>query len=375
MKFDTIGSLYDSKSNNFHLMRFILASMVVWTHAVALLRSNENWIGHILKIDIGATAVHGFFVVSGFLITQSALHSKSTTEFMIKRLLRIVPAFFVSLTLVAFVIGPLVTPLSMEEYFQPGGADPYSFVWKNLAFGYPADVWRFKEVFSTNPSDSINGSMWTLKFEMAMYLIIALLLLTGLIRKRASLIVLQLLMIAGLIAYYGWGWQPFMERIIYYWVLNYWNYDGIIEEGFFFVCGALMYAYRDKIPLNKKLFIAAIIGMIIAVIFKEDKLGLFLFLPYIVIYCSVNKRYAAFQKYGDYSYGIYIFHFPLMQTILFINKNWTVEQLFVISFFVTLVVAFISWHLIEKPSLGLKKKLGSLGIKNKVQVKSPKLRA
>lgn len=372
MKFDTIGSLYDSKSNNFHLVRFVLATMVIWTHAVVLLRSNENWIGHLLKIDIGATAVHGFFVVSGFLIVQSAFHSKSTTEFIIKRLLRIIPAFFVSLLLVSFVIGPLVTPLSMKEYFQPGGADPYSFVWKNLAFGYPTDVWKFKEVFSTNSSDSINGSMWTLKHEMAMYLIIALLLLTGMIRKRYSLIVLQLLIIIGLFAYHIWGWQPFKERVVYYWVLNYWNYKGILEEGFFFVCGSLMYVYRDKIPLNKKLFIAAILGIVIAVIFKEAKLGLFLFLPYIVIYCAVNKRYAEFQKYGDYSYGIYIFHFPLMQTIIFIHKNWTVEQLFIISFFVTLIVAFISWHLIEKPALGLKKKLGSLGTRNKLILQSSK---
>jgi len=354
MKYDTIKTVYNPNSNNFHLMRLIFAVSVVWTHAVAMLSSSQNILGHIVRIDIGGTAVHAFFIVSGFLVVQSAINSRSTVDYFLKRCLRIFPGLFVALFMLAFVAGPLMTKMDLREYFTIGKTDPFSYVWKNLT-GYPHNVWTLQDIFSNNRKNDANGSLWTLKHELAMYLIIGILLAARLIKKRWAIVVTFLIFSIGVIAYYVYGWQPFTERVVRYWVLDVWVYSGFIREGFFFMSGAMLYTFRDKIPVNNYLFTVSLFGLAVCIVFNKELLGMCLFLPYIVIRLCMYDKFSSFQKHGDFSYGIYIYHFPIIQIILSTNPNWSVPQLFLFSGFITFCVAYLSWHYIEKPSLKLKR--------------------
>ena len=352
--------VYDQKKNNFHLVRFVLAMTVIYTHSIVLLGNKGDHLAELsnYQIDAGRLAVYCFFIVSGFLVTQSALHSESTIEFVAKRILRIVPAFLVSLLLVAFVIGPIVTPLSLSEYFRPDPqGDPYRFVQRNITFGLTGGfLWEYKDVFSGNPRpNAVNGSMWTLSHEVACYAIIAILLFMGLLRKRYFMVALLGIAACAIFAYFELGFAPIKEKIVWWWVLNPWNYDRFIRLVFFFISGSLMYLFKEKVPYNKKLFIISIAGIVVAMIFGKIHLGLYLFLPYAVIYCCIGAKYASFQQYGDYSYGLYIFSFPIQQTILHYKADWTIPQFLILSSVASLIVAFFSWHVIEKPALGLKK--------------------
>ncbi|WP_323813314.1 acyltransferase [Cellvibrio sp. NN19] len=358
----SINDVYDRNNNNFHLCRFTLAILVIYCHSCVLLRSESkgNFLAQLTEsaTGIGAFAVHCFFIVSGFLITQSAYTGSSVRKFMMNRALRIVPAFLVSLVIVAFVIGPVVTSMTLADYFKPETADPFKFVYKNLAFGIGGNVWSFKDVFSGNPrSGSVNGSMWTLAHEFAMYLVLAILMALGIIKNWRISIGLVLIFAIALFFYQRFELKPVTKPIVYWWVLNPWNYSKFITEGFFFACGSAFYALKNAIPYQKKILYTCLAGIVIFYIFDILKIGLFLFLPYIVIFLSVSKVFSTFQRHGDYSYGLYIFSFPIQQTILFYNDKLTLPQFIILSVLFSLIAAFLSWNLIEKPALNIKRKL------------------
>lgn len=72
-----------------------------------------------------------------------------------------------------------------------------------------------------------------------------------------------------------------------------------------------------------------------------------------VIFCAfVIPCFGNFAKYGDFSYGIYILHFPILQILisygLFTKLPWLALG---VSSFLILFSAFLLWHLIEKPCL------------------------
>lgn len=178
----TFLDVYSRRENAFDILRFILAVFVIYGHSYPLLLGSAST-GDILarlthfQLDIAALAVYSFFVISGFLIIQSLENSSSYTSYFIKRTLRIVPAFFISLSLIAIVIGPIVSELSFAEYFSNSdGLGPFTFIYKNLFFNIKGYSWIIHDVFANNPFQyGLNGSMWTLKHEVACYIVLVIL--------------------------------------------------------------------------------------------------------------------------------------------------------------------------------------------------------
>lgn len=131
-----IDNVYNRKENSFHFYRLIFAIAVVVAHSAVLFYDDKR--GDILQqltnkqFGLGGLAVHCFFIVSGFLITQSAVNSTTLKSYMMNRILRIFPALIVSLLFMAFIIGPFLTALPLAEYFRAGGNDPFNYVFKNL---------------------------------------------------------------------------------------------------------------------------------------------------------------------------------------------------------------------------------------------------
>lgn len=160
----------------------------------------------------------------------------------------------------------------------------------------------------------------------------------------------------ALVAFLKFGYIPLTEPVVEWWVLNKWNYGKFIHEAFYFMSGSILFLYKDKIPCNKYLFTVALSGLFLLYFLDKGKLGLFLFLPYIIIYLCVGKKMAKVETLGDYSYGVYIFSFPIQQTLLVAiePEQWNIITYTIVSILISFVFALFSWKYIEKPALSIK---------------------
>jgi len=291
-------------------------------------------------LSLGSIAVTVFFCLSGFLIAKSADRSRTLAEFWTARALRLLPGLFVSLFVSAYLLGALTTSLPVMTYL----ARPYTahFVFSGLTLfhnqaGLPG-------VFENNPlPDVVNCSLWTLRFEVYCYAMAALCGLIGWYRR--SLFAMSL----------------FAFVLLYSFVrIEQGTATASTTSGLFlmppFVVGIAMYVYRSTIPLNPWIAISTIASTILlrhtAVYFEA-----------VAITCAYTTLYLGFfpvesllnyNRLGDYSYGIYIYAFPLQQTLAHFVKHMSGMQMFCISFAATLVISILSWTYIERPALGLK---------------------
>ncbi|TWI47267.1 peptidoglycan/LPS O-acetylase OafA/YrhL [Pseudomonas duriflava] len=333
--------------NNFDFLRFMAASVVVIGHCFWLGGNIHrepllNWTGYTDMADI---AVNIFFIMSGFLITHSWLKKSNVLEFALKRALRIFPALIVSVLLTVLVVGSLATDRSLNEYFYNRQTLHYvSNILLMTHFHLPG-------VFANNPfPDTVNGSVWTLPYEVFMYACVLALGLLGALRKSTVALIWAALYLVHLV------------------LLPEWNISSLIVQklarlGMFFFAGALLYLLRDLIPWRGPiaLFLLALVAA--TATHEISYYVLALTLPYLVIYLAYVRLplVSSFGRYGDFSYGLYIFSFPIQQLIvLWLGEALTFKAFVVISYLTSLGLAIFSWHIIESPALGLKRALGRL---------------
>lgn len=344
-------------SNNFDFLRVCAALMVIFSHSFPLSGSKYEPLGGITGyITFGALGVIIFFTISGYLITKSWVEHPSAVRFLWNRFLRIFPGLFVVTIISILVIGPLVTNLSLSEYFAQA-----NFLWLYLKNSTLLSIsYYLPGVFTDNPyQGAVNGSLWTLPVEFGMYLLILAMGLLGLLRKKEFL----LLLASCAIIVYAYNTVP--ELAILMPVLN--VFDAISVTGFLtalssqitimFMIGALFYLYKDKIVFNGWVSLAAFIILCLSFKTYFFELTSLICLPYLILWISqVPTRYLKNTgKYGDYSYGLYIYAFLVQQLIMnyFKGINWL--ELFLLAVPFTFICAFISWNLIESNFLKLKK--------------------
>ena len=166
----TLAVAYDAHHNNFGFLRFFFAALVIWSHSYTLAGQSDPVWALSGQTDGGSIAVDGFFVLSGFLITQSWLQQPILGAFAVKRLLRLVPALLVATIFGAFVIAPLGTTLPLADYLRSPGP------WLHF-LGVPLARYLFiPDVFVTNPHPYLlNSPLWSLRYEILCYVLVALL--------------------------------------------------------------------------------------------------------------------------------------------------------------------------------------------------------
>lgn len=340
----SLGELASSRQNNFDFIRFAAASLVIFSHAYPL--SGRNDFEPLLVLtggiqSLGGIAVAIFFIISGYLITQSYDRSAHLINFLVARMLRILPGLMFVLLLTVFVLGPLITNLSLSDYFANPGTFDYL---KNIML-HPIRFY-LPGVYEHNVyQGAVNGSLWTLEFEAFCYLIVACLGMLRLLKK--PFILLFFLFVLAV---------PHLPFII-----NQYYYTSLIslELVKYFAAGMMLYAFRNHIPHNKYLAwfsgLMLLVGLIDTAHFK---LFVAIFGAYLVMYLAFKptKSLYQFSKHGDLSYGIYIYAFPIQQLVaMWFGTSITPAKSFVFSYPLTLICAYISWHLIEKHALKLKK--------------------
>jgi len=287
-----------------------------------------------------------FFCLSGFLVTGSAVRTRSVPLFLSYRGLRIFPALAVEVALCALVLGPLLTIVPLKDYFNDRQFFEY--------FGNIISMVRYTlpGLFTDNPVPNIvNISLWTLRPEFYCYVVMAGLMLTSIVYKPVL---------------YSW---LFMAGTVYLAALNVMTGFGDATSSYpwhviiyYFFIGIAFFHWKDRLPLHVGLFVAAAALAYILIPLDGTTYIAAFPLTYCVVYLGMLKipRIPLLQN-GDYSYGIYLFHFPIQQTLVHLFpgiREWWL--LFPIAAILTMLFAAASWHWIEKPSLKLKKRFDFL---------------
>ena len=335
--------IQSARENNFDFLRFFAATLVIFSHSYALTGVNsEPYLVLTGYASFGMLAVDIFFILSGFLIVKSWLDKPLMFDYLKKRFLRIIPGLCVAVMLTVFILGPMVTTLSMWKYFShPLTTEYIKNAYLSVNFFLPG-------VFAGNTyKDAVNGSLWTLPIEFKFYIFVLILGLINFFRKR-------ILSLLGVIVLWGIALMNIYHPL-------YFNLDSLQQEVLrtllYFSMGAVFYLYRDKVRLSRPFFALAVALLILTFHQPFGALASYLVLPYIILFVGLHKIKALniFSKYGDFSYGLYIYAFPIQQTLVYLAKNEiSVPVLFIEAFLLTLLFAIGSWFLVEKPFLKLK---------------------
>lgn len=307
------------------------------------------------QTELGTASVYCFFIISGFLIVRSFQGSKSLHDFFNKRLLRIVPGFVVAVLFSVFVAAPLATT---DAAFAATPGKDYLSALSLRKFAVELLTLQMPEVsfsYNTLPLPGVpNGSLWTIQHEAMCYIMVPLLAVFGLFQRKH----LPLLFFALALGIMLLLQLPQMD------VYHYINTRLVDYPGYFptflvyFLAGGICYLHRDKLVRNRWLAVAAMVLLAITarmggfnIIFPFA--GTYL-LFYIAFHPTISFPY--FARHGDLSYGTYLYAWPVQQLVLFFfGKSMGFNLFFTLSLAFTLVLAWVSWHLVERPFLELKK--------------------
>ena len=336
----SIGQAVEGKRNNFHLMRLLAALLVIYGHCYPISGNpGPDIVQQVLRIRFaGSLATDTFFVISGFLITGSYLRREHLGNYLWARFLRIMPAFAVCVAICAFVIGPIFSNLALGDYFREQG--PYHYVAGNLELGQETMVWSLPGVFAPNRIQVLNGSIWTLPAEVIMYVWVAALGLFTVLRRRW----LFNAFFAGLMIY---GWL----RPDHLWLIE--NRE-FVRLGAMFAAGAFCYVNRAQLPNHGALLLAAIA---LSYVFRTSPAYPVLFgccEVLFVFWFAYNLGFTGFNRFGDYSYGIYLWGFPSQQIVAALGNELPTYANAILGFLLALSIGICSWHFVEKPAIGLK---------------------
>jgi peptidoglycan/LPS O-acetylase OafA/YrhL len=331
--------------NNFDFLRIFAALTVIFSHSYALLGSTSDPVMVLTGITSGGIfAVGIFFVTSGYLITKSWERGPHAFRYLKKRVLRIFPALIVVVFLTVFLLGPFVTTLSLNDYFNK--PQTWSYLMTIFLFyllGGPSH-YALPGVFANNPYPNVvNGSLWMLPYMFSMYVAVLALGFAGIIKKRLAVISVYLfaVLLLPIVTVHP---LPVFSSTTVFW-------------GICFVGGMVLYLYQDKIRLDYKI---VLLSLFIWALSFHTAYGLYvssLVFPYLVIYFAFIRtpRLHKLAKYGDFSYGFYIYAFPFQQLIVyFLVDTLTPAKLFGLSIIATFPAAVVSWFLIESRALKFK---------------------
>lgn len=338
----------DTRKNNFDFLRLIFASFVIITHSYPLSGVKEcDWLCQLSngQISFSYIGLKGFFVISGYLIFQSLQRSDNIIDYFWKRVLRLFPALFIVLLLTI-----ILTPFVYE------GDVPF-FYNKSLITYLPNNLSLYRiqyvidGVFENNPYKSaINGSLWTIPYEFTMYVLLSFLI----IFRKKKVVMQAILLISFLFLLIG--------NIFYFEKLKKYGFilsgEHLLDLGVFFVAGSLLAVVNiEKINRKKEIIILFFTLLISSIYFDFYNYSKYITLPILFILIGLNPTpyiHSIGNKFGDLSYGIYIYGFPVQQTLMYYFKLNYLE-LMIFSLIISYIFAYFSWHCIEKNALKLKK--------------------
>lgn len=335
----------DLSRNNLDCLRLILASIVALFHVSAL--TNIPAFSAFGKYLSPQFAVRGFFVISGLLIYRSYTRSSSFTSYLEKRVRRIYPAYFTIIVLAAIALYPL-SSVPASQYF---GIGFWKYLGANLLFlNFVAP--SLPGVFASNGISAVNGALWTLKIEVAFYLFVPV--MHYLCSRFGTKRVMATIFCLSCTWKYGFALLATMDHSRHlHSIQSARSIYSQLEVQFpaqlvYFSAGILLLLYFDKL---KHHFLA--ISCIAACLFlldqwvTRDVLDVFWISGFVFVF-GFWRYFGNFSKHGDLSYGVYIVHWPILQTLVALGATGLAPAVFLpVSLSLIGVAAFLMWTFVE----------------------------
>lgn len=330
--------------NNFDFLRVVFAFTVAFAHLIEL---SDLEILKPFKVFFNTRlAIDGFFIVSGFLIAKSYENSTTIKDYIIRRAKRIIPAYAVVVLISALFLSAIST-YSLSEYFS--NIQFWKYLTANLSFQNYLEP-CLPGVFETNKFCAVNGALWTIKLEEAFYLLVPV--FYWLVRvKKFNFYALIIIVYLLSVTYYTYFLSIDNYRIAK-------QLPGALA---FFGTGIVFYKNFSLLQKWKDYIIipCLIIFFLEHYILKTQLLKPVAF-GFMVFYVAYSFRFLNnFGKYGDFTYGIYIYHFPLIQLFVYLGLFNKYPPILICMLFLmlTLLLAILSWYLIEIPYLSKNRRL------------------
>lgn len=335
----TAEVLTHGRENNFNAIRIAAALAVIVSHSypIALGPTAVEPLHDLLGFSLGALGVKIFFVISGFLILKSFMNRKSTGAFAMARVRRIFPGLAVVALLAAFLLGPLLTSRPVTSYLT----DPATLAYVPNVLSLVRMQYTLPGVFELNPyPNAVNGPLWTLPLEVYCYVGLALAGLIGFYRPR-----LFPLLLAAFVPVYvviRYGLLP-LDALVTLAILS-----------FPFLLGMAAYFYRARLPIDWRLMLAlaALAAAAVAAdVLREEMATVAIGYAALWLGAADHKLLRSYNRIGDYSYGVYIYGWPMQQIAILAIPGLSPFQLTLAASLGALFCAVLSWHFVEKPAL------------------------
>ena len=332
--------------NNFTLVRLMLASSVIYSHAYEIVSGNSGvdgvsrWIG----ATVSTYGVDGFFFLSGFLVYPSLVRLENVWRFLGARLSRLWPALAFSVLLVV-AGGAVITTAHGIDYLK---GPTLRFILGNLTFAKA--FYDLTGVDCGGAACNVNGSLWTLPWEMRCYLVLVGL---GVAKLASPKWMMRIAYPATLAFVIAWD-TPFRDLVVQHLRPGLIHLIDVFDRLWPLFClGTAAYVLRARIRLSWFIF-AGLLALDLATartpVFPQVRA---LFIGYAVLALGLltAEKKPLFRQIPDYSYGMYIYAFPIMMALHLGLPSLTYGPLAILTGLATLPVAAFSWHLVEKPAL------------------------
>ena len=330
------------RSTGFDYLRILLAVAVVAVHTIPVC---YGWaaMDMVWQGPWGPFAffiIPSFFALSGFLVAGSLERVNNIPVFLTLRATRIFPALCVEVLISALLLGPLLTDLPLREYFTD------SSFWSYMLNVFGIIHFNLAGVFTHNPVNTVNNQLWTIPYELKCYILLTVLGILAITKAP------RLLGGAALVlnfAAFLWIWHRG--------ILAYWDKPTGSMLLVSFLWGVYLYLYREHVPYNKWLCLSAAIFSYIAIVWSTGTAYLApLPIAYVTVYLGLqNPPKTKLIIAGDYSYGIYLYGWPIQQTVVHLFPEYRFWYFnLVVSLVVSCFFAWLSWTFVESKVLAQK---------------------
>jgi len=343
-----LADILHREKNAFDLVRIIAAVAVIFGHSFYLFPTGgyaEPVTQLVQRNFTGTLAVGAFFFLSGILVTQSFVRNVDPARFVLMRASRIYPGAIVCIFVISFVIGPIVTTIPVRDYF--GSREVYCYLASNISLlsvvRSAMGCGTLPGVFPDNRIPfATNGSLWTLSPEIICYLYVLAFGALGLLKTRLRLLVTLVALLAVHFV------AP--HAVLYF---SEEKYSDTLKVGMFFMAGVFAYAVRDILVIRGlyALPLVAIAAILQGTLIQEYALYLALF--YCLLVLAASKTARRVKLPGDYSFGVYIYGWPIQQMVAHFFPSMTSYPSNLVSIPAALLAGYLSWTFIERPALAI----------------------